>query len=171
MPIIVNIVRYDDHFNANEWFIVISLIVGILVLLLLPKRFTRKTTAIYLMCGVFFGFLFDHTLSVLPVSFYAINDSSSFELMDFLSHVMYAPYSYLYFYLYDFFSIKPRFSPLYILVWAFLSVGIERFCESIGVFHYQHGYNIYYSFVIYLLVISLWVPFYRVIKVYGEKQF
>jgi len=167
----MNVIRYDDHFNANEWFIIISLFVGILVVRLLPKRFTRKTTSVYLMCGVFFGFLFDHTLSVLPVSYYVINDSSSFELMDFLSHVMYAPYSYLFFYLYDFLSIKPRLSLLYVLVWAIVSVGIERFCETIGVFHYQHGYTIYYSFVIYLFVISFWVLFYRVIKVYGDKQF
>lgn len=120
---------------------------------------------------MFFGFIFDHTLSVLPVSYYVINDSSTFELMDFLSHVMYGPYSYLFFYLYDLFNIKPRLSLLYVLVWAFVSVGIERFSEIIGVFHYRHGFNIYYSFVIYLLVLSVWVPFYRIIKVYGEKQF
>jgi hypothetical protein len=167
----MNIIRYDHHFNINEWFIIISILVGILVVLLLPKRFTIKTTCVYLMCGVFFGFIFDHTLSVLPVRYYVINDSSSFELMDFLSHVMYAPYSYLFFYLFDYFDIIPRFTPLYIFVWVFLSVIIELFGVKIGIFHYQHGYNTYYSFVIYLLVISIWVPFYRVIKVYGEKLF
>ena len=167
----MNEIRYDNNFNENEWFIVISLFVGTLLVFLLPKRFTKKTTCVYLMCGVFFGFFFDHTLSVLPVRYYVINDSSSFELMDFLSHVMYAPLSYLFFYLYDCFKIKPQFSLLYILVWAFVSVGIERFSETIGIFHYQHGYKIYYSFVIYLLVESFWVLFYRVIKAYGEKQY
>ncbi|WP_134686842.1 hypothetical protein [Brevibacillus migulae] len=167
----MNVIRYDDHFNANEWFIVISLFVGTLLVLLLPARFTIKTTSLYLMFGVFFGFFFDHTLSVFPVSFYVINDSSTFEVMDFLSHVMYAPYSYLFFYLYDFFHIKLRFSPMYILVWALVSVGFERFAVYLGVFHYQHGYKIYYSFVIYLLVKSSWVTFYRMIQSYGEKQF
>ncbi|MEH7106998.1 MULTISPECIES: hypothetical protein [Bacillaceae] len=167
----MNIIRYVNHFNANEWFIVASLCVGTIVVLLLPKRFTKKETAVYLMCGMFFGFFFDHTLSVLPVSFYVINDRGSFELMDFLSHVIYAPYSYLFFYLYDFFRIKPHFSLVYILVWAFLSVGFERFSVIIGIFRYQHGYNIYYSFVIYLLVISFWVLFFRIMKAYGEKQY
>lgn len=167
----MNEIRYDHHFNANEWFIVISLFVGALVVFLLPRRFSEKNTCVFLMCGVFFGFIFDHTLSVLPVSYYVINDRSSFELMDFLSHVMYAPYSYLFFYLFDYFSIIPRYSLLYILVWSLLSVGIERLCEFIGIFHYQYGYNTYYSFVIYLLVLSIWVLFYRVIKTYGEKQF
>ena len=167
----MNIIRYDNSFNANEWCIVISLIIGTLLVLKLPKRFTKKTTCVYLMCGMFFGFFFDHTLSVLPVSYYVINDSSSFELMDFLSHVMYAPYSYLFFYLFDFFNIKQRFSLLYILVWVFVSVGMELFCMYLGIFHYRHGYTIYYSFAIYLLVVSFWVIFYRIIKTYGEKQY
>jgi len=167
----MKVIRYDDHFNANEWCILISLFVGILLVLLLPKRFTKKTTCVYLMCGIFFGFLFDHTLSVLPVRYYVINDSSTFEWMDFLSHVMYGPFSYFFFYLYDFFNFKPRFSLLYILVWSFVSVGIERLCVLIGIFHYQHGYNIFYSFVIYLLVQSIWILIYRMIKTSGEKQY
>lgn len=164
-------IRYDNSFNTNEWSIIISLLVGFLVVFILPKRFPKKTTSVYLMCGVFFGFLFDHTLSVLPVRYYIINDSSSFELMDFLSHVMYAPISYLFFYLYDLFNIKPNFIILYILGWALVSVGVERVCGIIGIFHYQHGYTIYYSFVIYLLVISIWVIFYRMIQEYGEEQY
>lgn len=168
----MNVIRYYDYnFNANEWFIVISLLVGTLLVFLLPKRFTKKTTCVYLMCGVFFGFLFDHTLSALPVSYYDINDNSSFQLMDFLSHVMYAPFSYLFFYIYDFFNIKPQNSLLYILVWAFMSVGMERICVYIGIFYYQNGYSIYYSFVIYLLVQSFWVIFHRIIKAYGEKEY
>lgn len=164
-------IRFDHHFNANEWFIVIALIVGSIVVLWLPRRFSRQTTCVFLLCGVFFGFLFDHTLSVFPVSYYEINDSSSFEVMDFMSHVIYAPFSYLFFYLYDYFNIKARSSPLYILAWTFASIGIERFCMNIGVFHYHHGFTIYYSFVIYLLVQSSWLLIYRMIKAYGTKLF
>ncbi len=167
----MQVIRYEDQFNTNEWFILISLIVGILTVFLLPKRFTKKMTCLYFMCGVFTGFLFDHTLSVLPVIYYVINDSSKFEFMDFLSHVMYGPFSYLFFYLYDRFNINPRFSLLWILIWAFLSLGIEKICEMIGVFHYEHGYKIYYSFLIYLMVVSLWVLFYRLMNKYGEEQY
>lgn len=167
----MNEIRYDHHFNLNEWFIIIALIVGVFIVYFLPKRFATKTTVVYLMCGIFFGFLFDHTLSVFPVSYYVINDSSTFELMDFLSHVMYGPYSYLFFYLYDYYNIKPHASPLYILVWTFVGVGIERLSVAIGIFHYQHGYTIYYSFVIYLLVYSIWLFLYKLIKYHGERQF
>lgn len=167
----MNIIRYVSDFDGNEWFIIFSILAGTFLLIKLPRRFSIQTTIVYLLCGVFFGFLFDHTLSVLPVSYYTINDHSTFELMDFLSHIMYAPYSYLFFYLYDFFNIKLKFTLLYILVWAFLSIGFEIICDIIGIFHYENGYSIYYSFVIYLLVKSIWVIFYRIIRVYGDKQY
>jgi hypothetical protein len=85
----MSIIRYDSSFNVNEWCIVISLIVG--TLSVLPKCFPIKTTYVYLFCGVFTGFISDHILSVLPTSYYDINDNSSFQFMDFLSHVMYGP--------------------------------------------------------------------------------
>jgi hypothetical protein len=155
----------------NEWFIVIAIIVGISMVLWLPRRFNNKTAGVFLLCGVFCGFVFDHTLSVLPVSYYVINDAYRFEVMDFFSHVMYAPYSYLFFYLYDLIRVKPRFSLLYILPWAFASVGVERLCAAIGIFHYRHGYTIYYSFAIYLMVLSGWVLLYHALKAYGDKRF
>ncbi|GEO27163.1 hypothetical protein AAC03nite_29480 [Alicyclobacillus acidoterrestris] len=163
--------HYDNQFNANEWSIISSLVVGALVVWFLPKRFTKKTAGVYLLCGVFFGFFFDHTLSVLPVSFYDLNDNSKFQVMDFLSHWMYAAYSYVFFYLYDLLRVTPRLSLVYILAWALLSVGAEKLSSSTGIFHYQHGYNIFYSFAVYLLVLSVWVIFYYVIRTRGETQF
>jgi hypothetical protein len=155
----------------NEWCIVIALIMGSIAVIGLPQRFPRKTAGVYLICGMFCGFFFDHTLSVFPVSFYVVNDTSRFEAMDFLSHVMYGPYSYLFFYLYDFVRIKPRHSLLYILVWAFISMGFERVSVAVGIFQYQHGYKIYYSFAIYLVTLSLWVILHHVLKVYGDKHY
>lgn len=156
---------------SNELYIIIALILGAITVYKLPQRFTKQATYLFLVCGMFFGFFFDHTLSALPVSYYQINDSSNFELMDFLSHVMYGPYGYLFFYLYDYFKIKPQLSLIYILVWALISTGIEQISEYLGVFHYENGYTIYYSFSIYLLVHSSWVIFYGMIKKYGEKQY
>lgn len=167
----MNEIRYDHQFNMNEWFIVVAIFAGTLMVLWLPRRFPNKTAAVYLACGMFCGFVFDHTLSVLPVSYYVINDTSQFEVMDFFSHVMYAPYSYLFFYLYDLFRIKPRYSLVYILVWAFASFGFERLCTAIGIFHYRHGYSVYYSFEIYLVILSLWVMIYHVLKTNGDKRF
>lgn len=168
----MNEIVYDNRFNANEWYVITSLCIGVLMVFILPKRFTKKTTGVYLMCGVFFGFFFDHTLSVFPVSFYDINDTSRYELMDFLSHFMYAAYCYLFMYLYDKWHIKLRYSLVYILVWSFINIGFERLAVALGVFHYtQHGYKIFYSFVIYLFVMSCWIVLYYVTRIYGNKRF
>lgn len=166
----MEVIRYDTHFNINEWYTIGTFCMSVLLVVILPKRFPKKMTAVYLMCGVFFGFFFDHTLSVLPVSFYDINDRSTLEVMDFLSHLVYGPFSYFFFYLYDYFKIKPRFSPVYVLAWATVSVALELLSGFLGVFHYLHGYTIYYSFVIYLIVQSIWVALYYIFQRYGEKE-
>jgi len=149
---------YDTHFNSNEWFIITSLSIGIITLIFIPKRFPRKTAILFFMCGVFTGFFFDHSLSVEPVSFYDVNDKSTYQFIDFLSYISYGPLSYLFFHIYD--RFQPRSKPLYILIWALISLGGEWCATRAGVFHYRHGYNLYFSFPIYLLVQSIWIGFY-----------
>ncbi|WEG10986.1 hypothetical protein PU629_12445 [Pullulanibacillus sp. KACC 23026] len=166
----MKVIHYDNHFNANEWFVISSLFVGIFVVLLLPKRFPNKTSMVFLLIGVFIGIVFDYTLSVLPVNYYDLNDSSKFEWTDFLTHGMYAAFAYIFFYLYDYLNIKPSFLLVYILVWSIISVGLEKISSLLGVFHYQNGYHIFFSFIIYLLVESSWIAFYYLIKAHGERK-
>lgn len=157
---------YDNRFNFNEWFILLGLCLGFLIIWLLPKRFPKRFSIIFFMCGVYTGFFFDHSLSVEPVNFYDVNDKSSYQFFDFLSYVSFGPVSYLFFYIYD--RLKPASAPLYILIWAFIYIGIEGLSDWMGVYHYRHGYKIYYSFVIYLIVNSFWIGFYH--RFYGTKS-
>lgn len=150
---------YDNHFNGNEWFIIIGLCLGIITLIILPKRFPRKVAILFIICGVYSGFFFDHSLSVEPVSFYDVNDKSSYQIFDFLSYLTYGPCSYLFFYLFDFFR-PSKAIPIYILIWSFVSTGLEWCAHHFGVYHYRHGYNLYYSFIIYLIVQSCWLVLY-----------
>lgn len=153
---------YDNHFDANEWTVILAIIVGICVIFALPRRFS--SSILFFMCGVTFGFFFDHVLSVIPVSFYDVNDNSKFELMDFVSYWMYGPVSYFFFFLYDALKVKIKFSPLYILGFASASTCLEWGTLKAGIFHYQHGYGLGVSFVIYLIVHSIWVGFFYLLK-------
>lgn len=119
---------------------------GISIVILLPKRFPRKNAIVYFMSGVFSGFFFDHSLSVEPVSFYDVNDVSKYEFMDFLSYWTYGPMSYLFCYIYDWLQIKPSRIPIYLLIWSLIAVGFEWLAVAAGVFHYQQGYKLSYSF-------------------------
>ncbi|WP_308638550.1 hypothetical protein [Paenibacillus silvisoli] len=152
---------YDNRFDANEWFIVGGLVIGLVWTIFLPKRFSRKHLFIYFMCGVYSGFFFDHSLGVLPVNFYDVNDRSSYQVMDFLSYLSYGTVSYLYFYTYDYLRLKPSRIPVFILVWSLISTGLEWLALLADVFHYQHGYKLAYSFPIYLIVQSCWIFLYH----------
>lgn len=159
-----HMIVYDTRFNANEWFIIVSLCIGIACILFFPKRFSRQVATVFLMCGVYSGFFFDHSLSVEPVSFYDVNDVSKFQVMDFISYWMYGPVSYFFFYIYDRLQPKPALIPLYILIWSLIAVGAEWLAVVCGVFHYRHGYQLAYSFPIYLLVQSCWIALYHGFK-------
>lgn len=153
---------YDNQFNANEWFVLIAVSVGILVVLVLPRRFTRMQTILFYMLGVYSGFFFDHTLSVQPVSYYDVNDVSKFQVIDFISYWMYGPLSYLFCYIVDWLHIRPSRISVFILMWSLVGFGIECVAVKVGVFHYLHGYRLWYSFPIYLLTESAWaILFYR----------
>ncbi|REE68077.1 hypothetical protein A8990_1386 [Paenibacillus taihuensis] len=157
---------YDNRFNANEWFILIGLAVGISAFILIPKRFSPKHNLVYMICGIYSGFFFDHSLSVEPVNYYDVNDTSNYQFIDFLSYCSYGPISYLFFYSYVYWKVKRSYIPLFILGWALFSEGMEWVAVQMGVFHYREGYNLYYSFPIYLMVNSCWILFFH----YSRKK-
>jgi hypothetical protein len=158
------VIVYDNRFNANEWFIILGLCVGVALMLTFPKRFSGQVTVVFFVCGVYSGFFFDHSLSVQPVSFYDVNDVSEFQVMDFISYWMFGAVSYFFFYIYDRVQPKPSYIPLYILGWTVMSLGAEWVAGLCGVYHYSHGYKLIYSFPIYLIVQSCWMALYHGFK-------
>lgn len=152
-------IYYDNQWNANEWFVTGALILGFTLLAVLSRRFPVKWSIVFTLYGIFSGLLLDHSISVEPVDYYDVNENSSYEFIDFLTYVMYGPFSYIFANLHDRWHIKPSRDPLYVLGWALLSVGMEWIAVKAGVFHYKNGYVIYYSFPIYLLMISLYLLF------------
>lgn len=153
------IIYYDNRWNANEWFVLATLAIGYTLLFMFPRRFTVQWSTVYLIYGVFAGLFLDHSISVAPVDFYDVNDNSSYEFIDFLTYVMYGPFTYMFAYLHDRLRIKPSGTPLYVLVWSLFSLGVEWIAVQAGVFHYKNGYQICYSFPIYLLMSSLFLIF------------
>lgn len=116
------------------------------------------------MFGVTFGALSDHNIGTVPTSFYDTSDTSVFDLADIPAILMYAPYSYLFFYLYDLLKVNDRFIAVYVLSWALISTGMEWGAVRAGVFHYHHGYWLGISFVIYLMVHSVMVLLFHLMR-------
>jgi hypothetical protein len=162
------IVYYDNRWNANEWFVIGMLALGFTLIAVLPRRFPLEWSAVFTLYAIFTGLYLDHSISVIPVDYYDVNENSSYEVMDFMTYVMYGPFSYLFAYLHDRWKIKPSCDPLFVLGWALLSLGMEWVAVQAGVFHYKNGYRIFYSFPIYLLMTSLYLLFLH--KVNGMRR-
>jgi hypothetical protein len=164
----MKISTYDNQFNANEWFVLITLVIGFLFVFIFPKRFPLKESIFYLLFGIFIGKFFDHTISIKPFDFYDVNDNSTYQFTDFFSYLMYAPFGYFFIYIYKLLKIKRGMVFPYIVVWSIVAIAIEYFASKLGVYHYKNGYHILFGFPIYLLCQTclLWLHY----LVQGKKR-
>lgn len=155
---------YDRGFNGNEWYIISTLVISSIIIFFTPKAFTLLESIAYYLFGIFTGMFFDHTISVPPWDFYDVNDLSKYEFFDFLSYIMYGPYSYFFIYLHFKLNVKGYMNILYISLWTIFSLLTEWIALKIGIFHYNKGYSIYWSPMVYVFFQTLQVMLYKLIK-------
>ncbi|GAA0346450.1 hypothetical protein GCM10008967_41080 [Bacillus carboniphilus] len=157
-------VVYEKAFDWNEWLIIITLLFLNIVILIIPKLFTVIEGIAYYLYGIAIVHFFDHTTSVKPWDLYDVNDNSNYQLMDFIYYVLNGPISYIFIYLYLKLNIKGQQTILYILLWSGFSVLVEWFGVKIGLFHYDKGYKMYWSFPIYMVIQTLLIIYYHIIQ-------
>lgn len=152
---------HDQYFNGNEWFVITLSLIGIVGIWLFPRPFSPTQMTFNMMIGVTLGFIFDHTIEIPPFDFYDVGDQSKFQLFDLFSYIMYAPFGYWFIYWYERLRMYELMTIFYIFLWTLASVGFEWLAIQVGVFHYKDGYEIVYSFPIYMFVQSLHLAMYR----------
>ncbi|MGJ7911139.1 hypothetical protein [Neobacillus sp. LXY-1] len=155
-------VTYDNSFNLNEWFILGVFAASIALTVLLP-RWKLPLILIFTVYGISVGKFFDHTISVGPFRFYDVNDNSHYELMDFISYIMYGPFSYFFVYFYKKLNINGFQNIYYISVWSACSMGLEFLGTKIGIYHYVNHYRLLFSLPVYVLTQTSLVIFYHLI--------
>lgn len=160
----MNTIYYENQFNQNEWFILTVLIITFGIIFFLPKRFPISIFILYLIVGTFAGLSVDHTISIKPFDYYDVNDSSKYEIFDFLTYMMYGSFTYIVIYFYDKLNITGYANIYYVVIWAVAAILMEWIGLQIGVFHYKNGYKIFYSVPIYLFVLSLYILYYHLIN-------
>jgi hypothetical protein len=160
----MQITYYDHQFNENEWFILLTLVSSYILAAILPRRFNRTETILYILLGIYIVNFFDHALSIEPFNFYDVNDNSSFQFFDFLSYIMFGPFSYFFIYVWDKMKLKVNCMFLYIFCWTLVALFAEWIGGNLGVFHYRGSFNLYYSSIIYLLVQTISIGLYYTIK-------
>lgn len=149
-------------FDANEWFIIVGLIVGYTMIILLRKRFPTMIFVLVFLFSITVAKLFDATLGVPPFELYDINDWPKLDLMDILIHLLYPPFAYLFVYLYDMWRIRGIYVLVYILLFTSFGVALEWFGTLCGVYHYKE-WNLLYSFTVYMCNQILLLLFFRML--------
>jgi hypothetical protein len=137
---------YDHTFNSNEWFVILIILGGAILMLLLKRYFTALESVACYLYGMYWGMFFDHTLSVVPWDFYDVNDRSAYQFMDFLTYVSYGPFSYFFIYFYVRLNIKGVGKNIaYLFCWLFISYATETLSLYFGLYHYDKGYKPFWS--------------------------
>jgi hypothetical protein len=156
-----------EHFDKNEIYILVMIVIAYTAFFLIPKRLPRNITLLFLVWGFASATLFDFTIGAGKHDFYQVNDSNRYELFDLLTYILFATFGYFFVYFYELFEInKKRFIP-YVLCWTLVALMMEKVSIWMGVTHYQHGYKLQFSLAIFLLVQTTTGLYYQFIKKKG----
>ncbi|WLD91625.1 hypothetical protein [Alkalihalobacillus sp. AL-G] len=167
-------VIYENSFDINEWYVLTTLTVLIVLVWITPKILPLTEAIVYLLYGIFVGMFYDHTVSVKPWDFYDVNDSSAYQVIDFISYLVYGPHSYFFIYFYVKFRIKGFKNILYVFIWVLFSLVNEWIALKVGLFHYEKGFSMYWSVSTYVLAQTSLILLYHIIRLnrtFVEKQF
>lgn len=150
-------------FDSNEWFILASLFISIVIFIVLPKRFPHTLTILILLYCMFVPKLLDTIIGTKPFDFYDINDSPKYEIFDLLTWFTYIPFGYFFLYFYDKWHVTGFMILIYVVTWSGLAVGIEWLALKMDVFTFLKWQSIY-SLPMYLVVQCSYILFFLQIK-------
>ncbi|WP_108669922.1 hypothetical protein [Peribacillus acanthi] len=136
-------------FDENEWFVIILLIVSVLIIRKLPRKFPKSITILLLLFPTASARLIDKFLSAPDKDFYDVFDTSAFELFDLLSYAMYAPFGYFFIYIYDYFKPKGGKLVFFIIGSSFFAIGFEWITHQFHLFEYKN-FTFTQAFVFYM---------------------
>lgn len=156
-----------EDFGKNEIYILIMLVIAYSAFFLIPKRLPQSITILFLVWGFASSTLFDFPIGGGLLDFYKVNDSNKYELFDLLTYFLFAPFSYFFVYFYERFKVGRKVFIFYVLGWCVMGLIMEKVSNFMGVTHYQHGYSMKYSLVVFLVVQTTTALYYELMK---EKE-
>ncbi|UGB28742.1 hypothetical protein [Metabacillus sp. B2-18] len=157
-----------ESFGKNEIFLLIFNLLAILVVLLLPKKFTKTATLLSLFWGLTLGMMFDFSIGGGLFDYYRVSDSNRYEVFDVIYYLLYAPFGYLFFYFYEGLKINKRTVIIYILGWAILGIIFQWMFMKTEIITFQKGYQLSYSFPVFLVTQTISAIYYEKLRV-NEK--
>src|SRR5690606_35321245 len=103
------------------------------------------------------------------IDVYNITDTGRYDLFDLITYTLYAPFAYIFVYIFDRFNIKGYWILLYVVIASLLGTLYEWVCVVFDVFSYK-DWNIKYSHRFYLYTQPLTPLFFRYIRGKAEGK-
>jgi hypothetical protein len=150
-------------FNANEWFIMLSIALGFTWLLFTPRRYPQSISVLIILFTVTMAIIFDHALAAPPLDLYDINDTKKYDLMDVISYLIYSPYALLCVYMYDKLNPSGNYFTIYVIGWSLFCVVFEWAAVKCHVFTFIY-WNLAYSFSVYLIMTVVHINLFRFLR-------
>lgn len=154
-------------FGGNELILLLMIVLAYLVYFLLirrPDRLAKQITVLSLLWGMAIGILYDFTIGGGRTDFYKVNDLNNYEVTDVLYYLLFAPFGYFFFYLYEKLNISKKTFIIYVLAWALLGVFIQWVLTARDIIFLQKEYKLMHSFPIFLLTQTLTGIYIQVLK-------
>ncbi|KHF40610.1 hypothetical protein [Halalkalibacter okhensis] len=153
-----------EELGINELAILMMLILAFTIFGILAKRLPRSITWLSLLWGLASAMFFDFTIGGGLFDFYQVNDSPRYELFDLFYYILFAPFSYLFIYLYEKLEINKKTFVWYIMGWSIAGVGANWLYTKLEIIHFHSGYILPYSFIVFLIVQTITGLYYERIK-------
>jgi hypothetical protein len=167
----MKILPLPKEFDQNEWFIIFHIIVLVLILYKVPRRFPPTITTLLLVFSITVARVVDHVIAGPHVNLYDIMDNGDFELFDLLCYIPYAPFGYIFIYIYDKYSLKGLRLIFYIILFSICSMGFEWLTGTKFISYLKYAsWKPIYSLPIYLVVQPCTILFFHFIQSLHKKS-
>ncbi len=153
-----------ENFDKNEISILLLMVITFTIVRLLPKRLPPNIAYLSLLWGLASGMFLDFTIGGGQMDFYMVNDAQKYELFDFLYYVLFSPFSYFFVYFYETLGINKKTFIWYVIGWSFIAVGINWLLIWLDIIQFQKGFELPYSFAVFLMIQTTTGLYYEFIK-------
>lgn len=144
----------EKAFDLNDWAVLSGVFVIWGTFLFIPKRFSKQTITLLMLYGLTSASVFDNSFAAYSLDFYDIMDGPKYTVMDFFVYFLYPPFGYFFLYFYKKFRIRSIGIIFYIFSCSLVATLLEFIFVKCNIFSYLNGYQLKYSFCVYLVVQS-----------------
>jgi hypothetical protein len=157
------ILYLPKNFDENEWFILVSMVIMIILILLIPKRLLIIEVLSLWLLNIFIAHVVDYSVIGQPINLYYSNDTFKYEIFDFfLYYFLYPSTMYLFFTGLAFRFIRKHWL-IYVCFASIVTTGLEKIAHFLNVFTYIN-WSLWFSLLAYIVIYFINFGFYLFIN-------